>query len=199
MFRFVRLSLSLSLILSAPQKNTIPPHTPSPHNPPKRTEQQQLTRTFKKPKSLDPVTLFHNPTLTSSKHALTILKQASTIASETATEDQASDYTNHAKKQQAEFQLEVSEQPPTSDQLRSILDYVAANGNGGAKKKTYVPGEIVKGARDAEDALKRFKEDSERFVRPIVCPPFTIYFVRGGGCVLTVVDCRLDRWSCRYR
>lgn len=33
-----------------------------------------------------------------------------------------------------------------------------------------MPGEIVKGARDAEDALKRFKEDQDRFVRPIVCP-----------------------------
>lgn len=32
-----------------------------------------------------------------------------------------------------------------------------------------MPGEIVKGARDAEDALVRFKEDKERFVRPIVC------------------------------
>lgn len=41
------------------------------------------------------------------------------------------------------------------------------------KKKTYVPGEIVKGARDAEDALARFKEDKERFVRPIVGFPFS--------------------------
>lgn len=32
-----------------------------------------------------------------------------------------------------------------------------------------MPGEIVKGARDAEDALKRFKEDQARFVRPVVC------------------------------
>ncbi|OJJ85174.1 uncharacterized protein ASPGLDRAFT_147994 [Aspergillus glaucus CBS 516.65] len=120
---------------------------------------------FLQPKSLPPITLFHNPTLTSSAHALTILKQASTIASETATEDQASDYSNHAKNQQTEFQLEVTEGSPTNDQLRSILDYVADNGVG--KKKTYVPGEIVKGARDAEDALARFKEDKERFVRPI--------------------------------
>lgn len=27
--------------------------------------------------------------------------------------------------------------------------------------------EIVEGARDAEDAVKRFKEDSGRFVRPV--------------------------------
>lgn len=41
-------------------------------------------------------------------------------------------------------------------------------GKKGGEKKTYVPGEIVKGSRDAEDALKRFKEDQGRFVRPIV-------------------------------
>lgn len=34
-----------------------------------------------------------------------------------------------------------------------------------------MPGEIIKGAQDAEDALKRFKEDQNRFVRPIVCFP----------------------------
>lgn len=38
-----------------------------------------------------------------------------------------------------------------------------------------MPGEIVKGARDAEDALKRFKEDQNRFVRPIVrSPPYIL-------------------------
>lgn len=55
--------------------------------------------------------------------------------------------------------------------MRSILDYVSpgAAGKKGIERKTYVPGEIVKGARDAEDALKRFKEDGGRFVKPIVC------------------------------
>lgn len=131
----------------------------------------QYQLTTNQPKSIDPITLFHNPTLTSSTHALTVLKQAATIASETATEDQASDYTNHAKNQRSEFQLEVSSEPPTTDQLRNILDYASAPGKGkGVERKNYVPGEIVKGARDAEDALKRFKEDQDRFVRPIVCP-----------------------------
>lgn len=37
-----------------------------------------------------------------------------------------------------------------------------------------MPGEIVKGARDAEDALKRFKEDQNRFVRPIVRSPYIL-------------------------
>lgn len=38
---------------------------------------------------------------------------------------------------------------------------------------TYGVAELVKGARDAEDALKKFKEDNENFVRPIVCPTFS--------------------------
>jgi hypothetical protein len=37
---------------------------------------------------------------------------------------------------------------------------------------TYGVAELVKGARDAEDALKKFKEDNTNFVRPIVCSTF---------------------------
>jgi hypothetical protein len=32
---------------------------------------------------------------------------------------------------------------------------------------TYAVSEIVKGAKNAEDAVKKFKEDETRFVRPI--------------------------------
>lgn len=162
MFRFVSLQslYPTAITITAPCAKAI--YTP--------------TNTPNQPKSIDPITLFHNPTLTSSTHALTVLKQAATIASETATEDQASDYTNHAKNQRSEFQLEVSSEPPTTDQLRNILDYASAEGKGKAvERKNYVPGEIVKGARDAEDALKRFKEDQNRFVRPIVrSPPYIL-------------------------
>lgn len=38
----------------------------------------------------------------------------------------------------------------------------------------------MKGARDAEDALARFKEDKERFVRPIVCLPASLCCLRCG-------------------
>ncbi|KAJ6014408.1 hypothetical protein N7540_008999 [Penicillium herquei] len=124
-------------------------------------------------KTLDPITLFHSPSLASSTRTLNILKQASINASETATEDQASDHSSHAKQQRGEFELEVTTNAPTSDQLRSILDYISpVSGLGGqGDKATYGVAELVKGARDAEDAIKRFKEDQGSFVRPVVCLP----------------------------
>jgi len=50
------------------------------------------------------------------------------------------------------------------------LDYISPlSGVGGqGDKVTYGVSELVKGARDAEDALKKFKEDNERFARPVV-------------------------------
>lgn len=107
---------------------------------------------------------------------LNILKQASSAASETATEDQASDYSSHAKQQRGDFELEVTTDLPTPDQLRSIIDYISpTSGVGGqGEKSTYRISELVQGAKDAEDALKKFKEDKESFVRPVVCLPLLL-------------------------
>lgn len=82
----------------------------------------------------------------------------------------------HAKEQRGEFELEVTTNAPTSDQLRSILDYISpTSGVGGqGDKATYGVAELVKGARDAEDAIKRFKEDQGVFVRPVV--GFSMFF-----------------------
>jgi len=93
------------------------------------------------------------------------------VAGETATEDQASDYETHAKQQRGEFKLEVTTDAPTTDQLRSILDYINPVSGVGpqAEKATYGVAELIKGAKDAEHAMKLFKEDPERFVRPVVC------------------------------
>ncbi|KAJ5612227.1 hypothetical protein N7510_005421 [Penicillium lagena] len=124
---------------------------------------------FRFSKTLDPITLFHSPSVASSTRALNILKQASTNASETATEDQASDYSSHAKQQRGEFELEVTTNPPTTDQLRNILDYISPVSGTGPQggKATYGVSELVKGAKDAEDAIKKFKEDGGSFVRPV--------------------------------
>ncbi|KAJ5825327.1 hypothetical protein N7474_002465 [Penicillium riverlandense] len=124
---------------------------------------------FRFSKTLDPITLFHSPSLASSTRALNILKQASINASETATEDQASDYSSHAKQQRGDFELEVTTNPPTTDQLRNILDYISpVSGTGPqGEKATYGVSELVKGAKDAEDAIKKFKEDAGSFVRPV--------------------------------
>ncbi|KAL2871489.1 uncharacterized protein BJX67DRAFT_342338 [Aspergillus lucknowensis] len=113
---------------------------------------------FRFPKSLDPITLFHAPSLQSSTKVLNILKSASAAAS-------AAD----SPVGRGEFQLEITTAPPTADQLRNILDYVsgAPGSAGNVSGATYAVSEIVKGARDAEDAVKRFKEDEGRFVRPI--------------------------------
>ena len=60
--------------------------------------------------------------------------------------------------QRAEFELNVTEDPPTKDQLRTILEYV------GAKKAS----QLVEGARDEADAMKKLGEDGAKFKRPVV-------------------------------
>ncbi|KAL2846206.1 thioredoxin-like protein [Aspergillus pseudodeflectus] len=113
---------------------------------------------FRFPKTLDPITLFHSPSLQSSTKALNILKSASAAAS-------AAD----SPVGRGEFQLEITTAPPTTDQLRNILDYVSGDPSlvGKVGGPTYAVSEIVKGAKNAEDAVKKFKEDETRFVRPI--------------------------------
>ncbi|KAJ5742692.1 uncharacterized protein N7511_011093 [Penicillium nucicola] len=145
-------------------------HLTSASNPPTQPQLQPSTANmFRFSKTLDPITLFHSPKLAASTRTLNILKQASASAGETATEDQASDHSTHAQQQRGEFELEVTTSPPTTDQLRSILDYISpVSGVGGqGNKTTYGVAELVKGARDAEDALKKFKEDNETFTRPV--------------------------------
>ncbi|KAL8661969.1 MAG: hypothetical protein Q9202_005095 [Teloschistes flavicans] len=111
-------------------------------------------------KTLDVITLFHKASSPASIRAHTLLKQISAHASETATEDQAADHTAQNKLQRTEFELNVTEDPPTSDQLRTILEYV---GSGGGRA-----GQIVEGATDESDALKKLKEDPSRFKQPVI-------------------------------
>ncbi|KAL9602020.1 MAG: hypothetical protein Q9219_002128 [cf. Caloplaca sp. 3 TL-2023] len=111
-------------------------------------------------KSLDVITLFHKASSPASIRAQTLLKQISAHASETATEDQATDHTQQNKLQRTEFELNVTEEPPTSDQLRSILEYVGSSAGRA--------GQIVEGAVDEADALRKLKEDPNRFQRPVI-------------------------------
>ena len=60
--------------------------------------------------------------------------------------------------QRTEFELDITEDAPTSDQLRSILEYV------GARKAK----DIVDGARDEADAIRKLSEDKGRFKAPVV-------------------------------
>ena len=104
---------------------------------------------------------------------LNLLKQASAAAGETATMDQASNHSPHMEKQRGEFELEVTEAPPTPDQLRNILEYGALRG--------VKPGDVIRGARDQADALKKLKEGQEdNLVRPVVSLLlffFSLYFL----------------------
>jgi len=109
-------------------------------------------------KTLDVITLFHKASSPASLRVHTLLKQISANASEYATEDQASDHSHQTSPKRPEFELEVTEEPPTQDQLKSILEYV------GAQKA----GTIIKGAKDEADAMKKLKENTENFQRPVV-------------------------------
>jgi len=108
-------------------------------------------------KTLDVITLFHKPSLPASMRVYNILKQASATATEHATEDQASDHTHQTKATRQPFDLNITEDPPTPDQLKSILEYV------GAQKA----GTIIKGAKDKADAMRKLKENADNFQRPI--------------------------------
>lgn len=90
--------------------------------------------------------------------ALTLLKQASAEAQETATGDQAGDHSHQNKAQHSEFDLEVSEQIPTSDQLRNILEYTGRD-----RIK-----DVVEGATSVSDALQRISQDRKAFKFPVV-------------------------------
>ena len=92
---------------------------------------------------------------------MTILKQASTTAGTSATEDQASDHTHQGRAARSEFELNVTEDRPTTDQLRSILEYL------GARRA----GDVIAGARDEADAMRKLKENGDSFIRPLASSP----------------------------
>lgn len=85
----------------------------------------------------------------------TLLKQVSARAAEHATEDQAG---VADKPVQQEFELNMTEDAPTPDQLKNILDYAGPQ----------QVGAIVKGAKDEADAMRKLRENPDYFQRPIV-------------------------------
>lgn len=86
------------------------------------------------------------------------MKQISANSQSAATIDQASDHTAQTKAARDPFELNITEDPPTTDQVQTILEYV---GKGGVSN-------IIKGAQDEKDALKKFRESRENFLRPVV-------------------------------
>ncbi|KAI8675160.1 hypothetical protein NCS57_00416100 [Fusarium keratoplasticum] len=109
---------------------------------------------FRFHKTLDIVTVFHKASSPASVRVANLLKQVSANATAGATLDQASE----AKPAREQFELNVTEDPPTDDQVKTILEYVGTSG---------IPN-IIKGANNEKDALKKFKESKENFIRPVV-------------------------------
>jgi hypothetical protein len=110
-------------------------------------------------KSKDIITVFHKASSPASVRVATLLKQVSANASESATEDQASDHTPQTESKREEFDLDITEATPTTDQLHSILEYVGAN----------KIGSVIAGAKNEKEAMKKFKESESNFKRPVVC------------------------------
>ncbi|KXX79259.1 putative redox protein fmp46, mitochondrial [Madurella mycetomatis] len=113
---------------------------------------------FRFRKSLDIITLFHKASSPASVRIATALKQKSAAAWETATEDQASDHSAQSSDRTPQFELQITEQAPTPDQLKTILDYV------GPKSIS----RVIKGATTEQEALRKFKENVDNFQRPVV-------------------------------
>lgn len=88
----------------------------------------------------------------------TLLKIASSNAAETATEDQASDHSAQTTPRRKEFELDVTEEPPTEDQLKNIIEYL------GVSK---IPS-LVEGAKTEAEAIKKLKANGNAFQRPVV-------------------------------
>ncbi|PKS12111.1 hypothetical protein jhhlp_001409 [Lomentospora prolificans] len=107
---------------------------------------------FRFHKTLDIITLFHKANSPASTRIVDILKTASTQASQAANE--ATNATNTREP----FELNVTEDPPTEDQVQTILEYVGPS---------RIP-QVVKGANNVSEALKKFKQDQASFQRPVV-------------------------------
>ncbi|KAK2879994.1 hypothetical protein FQN49_000687 [Arthroderma sp. PD_2] len=118
---------------------------------------------FRFHKTLDIITLFHKPTLASSSKALNVLQKAST-----AIKEGSASTSSGSPLRGSDFELNVTEEPPTPAQLSLIMDYMTssplASGGIGVGK----PGDLVSGATDRPDALKKLKENADSFIRPVV-------------------------------
>ncbi|KAG5953870.1 hypothetical protein E4U53_001318 [Claviceps sorghi] len=112
---------------------------------------------FRFHKSLDIVTVFHKASSPASTRVANLVKQISANAQAGATMDQASDHTAQTEARRDPFELNITEEPPTVEQVRTILDYI---GKESINK-------VVQGATNEKDALKKFRESKENFLRPV--------------------------------
>ncbi|KAK1781027.1 hypothetical protein QBC45DRAFT_406455 [Copromyces sp. CBS 386.78] len=104
---------------------------------------------FLQPKVLDAITLFHKASNPASIRIATLLKQAAGSGAAVA---------QNAPADKFDFELNITEEAPTTEQLKTILDYV---GKAGISS-------IISDAQDETEALKKFKDNTDNLKRPIV-------------------------------
>ncbi|KAF2668973.1 hypothetical protein BT63DRAFT_478867 [Microthyrium microscopicum] len=93
------------------------------------------------------VTLFSKPNHQASASVAQFLRSANVVKEAGAKKDDSG----------SKFELTVSEEPPTSDQLRSILEFV---GESNASK-------VVEGADNVEDAQRKVRLNADTLKRPL--------------------------------
>ncbi|KEQ88071.1 hypothetical protein M438DRAFT_332526 [Aureobasidium pullulans EXF-150] len=113
---------------------------------------------FKEAGVKDVITLFHSPSSPASIRVHTLLKQTAAAAQTTATQDQASSHPQQSKIERTNFELDVQEGAPTSDQLTNIFEYLGQD----------KIGNVIEGASSPTEALRKLKESGSAFQRPLV-------------------------------
>ncbi|POS86658.1 hypothetical protein EPUL_002287 [Erysiphe pulchra] len=110
-------------------------------------------------KTLDVITLFHKTNSSASRNVFNILKKASENAS-VASSGISSSSDSSSFKRRDPFQLEITEELPTRDQLKCILEYV--------REDPGIESVMINGAKDENDAWKKMIANSDNFRRPLI-------------------------------
>ncbi|WPG97593.1 Sugar transporter TC2A11 family [Acrodontium crateriforme] len=131
--------------------------TPSYRNSQSIVKMNVFKSLFKEAGVKNVITLFHSPSNPASMRVHTILKQAAAARQAHATEDQASSTGKNPSSSQQDFELDIVVDPPTSDQLNSILEYLGPSH----------ASNVVEGASGSGDALKKFSASKSAFQRPV--------------------------------
>ncbi|KAG6235869.1 hypothetical protein E4U25_004322 [Claviceps purpurea] len=112
---------------------------------------------FRFRKSFDIVTVFHKASSPASTRVANLMKQISASAQAGATVDQASDDTAQTQARRDPFELNITEEPPTAEQVQTILEYVG-------KENIH---KVIKDADNEQDALEKFRVSRDSFLRPL--------------------------------
>ncbi|KAI5464066.1 thioredoxin-like protein [Mariannaea sp. PMI_226] len=105
---------------------------------------------FRFHKTLDIITVFHKASSPTSVRVAELLKQLSANSTAGASPN--------AKPSREPFELNVTEEPPTEDQVKTIIEYVGTKGISN----------VIKDAKSETEALRSFKQNKNSFIRPMV-------------------------------